>query len=319
MTTSTLQQKPWIWINFNYMKVTIVLFMIIFIVGRPCRYQPTYLMSTASVTSTATSSQAVPFLVENELSLLGERAHTRLSAGANGNTDENSPFRDVLISLPLHSELFHSSSVGSEGDKFFVAPLTLQQQGQNCIVYAAGLADDVKFENFMAGSIGCDVHGFDCTVMSSHFDWNFTFHDTCIGRRRDFEGSLYSKAKAETKLTFDFNSLDEIRANLGHDHIDILKMDIEGFEWDILDELLQLPDSDLPHQLLFELHTEGANPVFIPPSVVKGKTRKNVNELFEKLYNRGYRVVFKQINPWEPLCCDFTVIRIHNYSSQFGG
>jgi hypothetical protein len=36
----------------------------------------------------------------------------------------------------------------------------------------------------------------------------------------------------------------------------MLKMDIEGCEWDVLKGMLAAPDEDLPGQLLFELHTE---------------------------------------------------------------
>ena len=40
--------------------------------------------------------------------------------------------------------------------------------------------------------------------------------------------------------------------DLGHDHLDVLKMDIEGAEYAVLDDMLQ---SDiLPDQLLVEFH-----------------------------------------------------------------
>jgi len=260
---------------------------------------------------TAVPHYAPPFLVGVELSLIEERAHTRLLDTLSSNSVNNDfPFDDILISLPLHADVFHTSQIGSEGDKFFVAPFSLKQQGQKCIVYGAGLANRADFENYMSESVGCDVHGFDCTLLAAQPQWNFTFHDTCIGQSHAFDGNSYSMAKRKADLTFEFKGLDTIRTELGHSHIDILKMDIEGFEWDIFVGLLQLQDLDLPQQLLFELHTEGANPTWVPPSLVKGKTRREVVDLFLRLYDRGYRVVYKEVNIGDPRCADFTLLRI---------
>jgi hypothetical protein len=44
--------------------------------------------------------------------------------------------------------------------------------------------------------------------------------------------------------TFQFYPLAEIKSKLGHDHIDMLKMDIEGFEWEILEnDILKVNNS----------------------------------------------------------------------------
>ncbi|GIS18490.1 MAG: hypothetical protein CM15mP120_04060 [Pseudomonadota bacterium] len=40
--------------------------------------------------------------------------------------------------------------------------------------------------------------------------------------------------------------------DLGHDHLDVLKMDIEGAEYAVLDDMLQ--SNILPDQLLVEFH-----------------------------------------------------------------
>ena len=251
----------------------------------------------------------LPSLVEKEFEHLEKRAYTVLLEGlASNSTDSGFPFDNILVSLPLHADLFHSSTTGSEGDKFFVAPLTLQQQRQECVVYAAGLADSVGFENYMASSVGCRVHGFDCTVLGAKPHWNFTFHDTCIGQPLDFESHSHSLIKRQADISLSFKRLDTIKAELGHSHVDILKMDIEGFEWDILTALLDLSDADLPWQLLLELHAEGANPAFVPASLVKGKTRQEVAKLFLRLHDQGYRVVYKEINVGDPYCADFTLL-----------
>ena len=122
--------------------------------------------------------------------------------------------------------------------------------------------------------------------------------------------ATYSQAKRQANLTFDFKSLEQIKGELRHSRIDILKMDIEGFEWRVLQSLLELSDRDLPTQILFELHTEGASPTYVPPSLVRGQTRREVVQLFLNLFDRGYRVVFKQLNVGDHRCADFTLINV---------
>ena len=281
--------------------------VLVMITQCPCRF-PTF---NAAQDAAVLTLHSMPSLVDQEYAYLEKRAYAvLLEESTTNSTGSGFPFGNILISLPLHADLFHSSTTGSEGDKFFVAPLTLQQQRRECVVYAAGLADSVSFENYMTDSVGCHVHGFDCTVLGAKPHWNFTFHDTCIGQPLDFESNSHSLTKKQTDLPFAFKRLDTIKAELGHSHIDILKMDIEGFEWDILTALLDLPDADLPWQLLFELHAEDANPAFVPASLVKDKTRQEVAKLFLRLYDRGYRVVYKEVNAGDSHCADFTLVRV---------
>ena len=137
----------------------------------------------------------------------------------------------------------------------------------------------------MAG-LGTSVFAFDCTD-KNRAEWNsFTFHRWCLGRPASFEDNVYSK-RAENQ-TFEFYSLSEIRHKLGHKKIDMFKMDIEGFEWEILkSEIIEGHDDDLPEQLLFELHTQGSSPKAVPPKLVEGKTRHEVNQLIYQLHSRG--------------------------------
>lgn len=64
-------------------------------------------------------------------------------------------------------------------------------------------------------------------------------------------------------------------SSLGHDHIDLLKMDIEGFEYDVFDQMLELGIS--PRCILVEFHHKQ----FGTPE----KTRLSVS----KIKNAGYQ------------------------------
>lgn len=254
-----------------------------------------------------------PTVAKMELLSIEKRAYDLLITGASPLpiTSESralgSHFDNVMVSWPLPAAIIHSSA-GIEGGKFFIAPTMLEQR--KCTVYAAGLNEQTSFEDTLSNKVGCEVHGFDCTLLAPNPAWNFTFHDVCIGRPHSFDGNEYSLAKMKSDMTFEFKGLDDIRSELGHKRIDIFKMDIEGSEWEVLSGLLKLRDEDLPEQLLFELHTEGANPKCVPPSLVKGKTHQAVADLFWNLYKKGYRVVHKEINPEDAYCADFTLLRV---------
>ena len=78
------------------------------------------------------------------------------------NWDRN-PFDDVLVALPLHSSVVHSTDGKGGSDKFYVGPNAIRHLGREFIVYGAGIANDPFFEVEMA-RLGAAVYGFDCTV-----------------------------------------------------------------------------------------------------------------------------------------------------------
>ena len=95
----------------------------------------------------------------------------------------------------------------------------------------------------------------------------------------------------------------------GDTHIDLLKFDIEGYEWRLLEEEILSKGGLLPKQLMFEVHLQGSNWRAVPPSVVQGRNADALYTLFRRLFDSGYRVIHKQVNPGDKFCCDFTLIR----------
>lgn len=211
------------------------------------------------------------------------------------------------------SELDHSQwrSVNEEGNKNL-----MKVHGGNCVVYGAGIADDSSFEESMAEK-GCEVHSFDCTLKGDEAavkGKKFTFHNWCLGTPASFEQNTYTKdQKKDTK--YEFKSVSEAMKELGHSKLDVLKFDIEGFEWNLFEnDLLNglLTTKQRPKQLSFELHTEGASPAAVPEGVVKGKNYESVNKLFSKLYDLGYRVISKEQNPGDRACAEFVLVDVFN-------
>ena len=79
---------------------------------------------------------------------------------------------------------------------------------------------------------------------------------------------------------------------LGHNHIDLLKMDIEGAEYEVLDEILR---HELPvRQILVEFHHRF-------PGIGIGRTLDTV----KRLRDAGYKLF--HVSPW---CEEFAFLKI---------
>ena len=72
-------------------------------------------------------------------------------------------------------------------------------------------------------------------------------------------------------------SLSSISTRLGHDRIDVLKMDIEGAEYEVLEGLLN--SQILPKQLLVEFHHR-----FVEDGL------QRTYDIIDRLRNAGYRI-----------------------------
>ena len=147
--------------------------------------------------------------------------------------------------------------------------------GPGSVVYSLGIGKDTDFDRALMRRFGLQVHAFDPTPSTA--DWllehpqpaGFHFHPWAV-TARDGVVRLYPRvrkdgskssvmytmvendlAKAEAIEVPAF-SLGSIASKLGHDRLDLLKMDIEGAEYEVLDTLPDLAVK--PRQLLVEFH-----------------------------------------------------------------
>jgi FkbM family methyltransferase len=100
--------------------------------------------------------------------------------------------------------------------------------------------------------------------------------------RQDGEVSRAVSDNGFGKASFDCWDLATVMSRNGDAVIDLLKMDIEGFEYEIIDQFL---DQRIPvRQLCVEFHP------WLAPGRTFGRTLKTI----AKLYRAGYRIIYKQ-------------------------
>lgn len=138
-------------------------------------------------------------------------------------------------------------------------------------VYSFGVGNDVSFDLALIQRFGCQLHGFDPSPPAARWigtqvlPTNYSFHPYGLAAR-DGEISFFAPSaqsgmfsisdqhrtvsKVEVKLPV--RSLSTIVASLGTECIDILKMDIEGAEYDLIPSIIQSPAPI--KQLLIEFH-----------------------------------------------------------------
>jgi hypothetical protein len=143
-----------------------------------------------------------------------------------------------------------------------------------CIVYSMGSGQRFAFEKRVRSiAPGCEIHTFDPT--SKETGVGKKFYDV-------YHGDFGFGGKDSTAGPFPVKSIATIMKELNHAHVDYLKIDVEGYEW----EFLSLVDWNVTKvgQILIELH---------PIKRWSGDemTAKDMNVIFTKLETAGYRLI----------------------------
>ncbi|KAK4006825.1 hypothetical protein OUZ56_011983 [Daphnia magna] len=121
----------------------------------------------------------------------------------------------------------------------------------NCLVYSFGINYQWDFDDAMA-EYGCQVYSFDPSMGVGDYDRNQHIHFYNIG--------LAGKDGLDSVTKWNMKTASSIYRMLGHRHgttalIDVLKMDIEFFEWEVIPQMLQSGFlADKVKQLAIEIH-----------------------------------------------------------------
>ncbi|KAI8777920.1 methyltransferase protein 24, partial [Biomphalaria glabrata] len=155
-----------------------------------------------------------------------------------------------------------------------------------CIVYSFGIADDFSFDNAVVDQLGCTVYSFDPSINM----------DT---KQRGDKKYFYKMGLADSDRTlsngWSMSRLETIRASLKHTKkvLDILKMDVEEWEWEVLPDLLTSDQLKTTGQLLIELHQCDGCSKYNPEQPDKEPSKEryiHMLQLLRQLYEQNFRI-----------------------------
>lgn len=184
-------------------------------------------------------------------------------------------------------------TLGNEGANFTIA---CNEINKDTVVYSFGVGTDISFDLALINKYGVSVYAFDPTpkslawVKSQNPPSSFKMHDCGLA---NYDGTatfnppenpdhvshtlLDKPQTSERSITVAVKRLITIMNELGHDHIDVLKMDIEGAEYDVIEDILNSKINI--KQILIEFHHRF-------PNVGVEKTKKSLAQLKKA----GYRI-----------------------------
>lgn len=196
--------------------------------------------------------------------------------------------------LSIFPELkVRKQTLGNRGAEWTIAPDYLDE---NSIVYSFGIGTDISFDLELIKQFNLTILAYDPTEKSIKWLKQQNLPDNLcyfqIGLA-DFDGKatlfppdntnhishtlLDSQYKNTNSYEIDVQTLKTLMRSNNHDHIDLLKMDVEGIEYGVIENILSTGVE--VRQLLVEFHHRFKN-------VGLERTKKAV----EKLKKAGYRI-----------------------------
>ncbi|KAL5016068.1 hypothetical protein ScPMuIL_005657 [Solemya velum] len=178
--------------------------------------------------------------------------------------------------------------MGNLGDGgWFICNDEIYRPKDPCLVYSFGVGDDFSFEDSILHQYHCEIHSFDpsMTMPEGKRDDEVWFHNYGLA---DFTGNFNNGWK--------MNTLSSIKTQLNHSsrEIDILKVDIEEWEWNALPNMMKTGVINTARQIAIEIH------ISIGPEPLKIKYLKSLLVL-KDFYQAGFQTVLSIQNHW----CDF--------------
>ena len=187
---------------------------------------------------------------------------------------------------------------GAPGTGYGAWPVCENSLDKDSVVYAVGIGEDISFDLALIDRFELTVHAFDPTPASlawlekqelpasfvsypvglAGYDGTAEFHAPANPAHVSFSMS-HQAGNLEESVVVDVKRLSSLMEMLGHTHIDVLKMDIEGGEYDVISDLVT-SGIDVK-QLLVEFHHR-----------IEGIGLDATRNAISKLNQAGYKIAY---------------------------
>ncbi len=203
--------------------------------------------------------------------------------------------KEIFIKKDLKT---HLQWFGNKHAGFYLNPDFINESS---IVYSFGVGTDISFDEELISKFDCTVFGFDPTPKTIHYITNYSQlpqkyifepyglyshdgtiefllpensnHVSCtVGNLRNYDDEKLNKVVVPV---FKFES---ILKKLGHSKIDVLKLDIEGSEYEVLEDILNARIQI--NQICIEFHHR-----------FKGVSKQKTKHAIKRLRESGYKLI----------------------------
>eukprot|EP00977_Amphora_coffeiformis_P017908 scaffold6007_cov183-Amphora_coffeaeformis.AAC.32 len=212
---------------------------------------------------------------------------------------------------------------GSCGDDESKISCGLDALKDGCIIYSIGGNNKWAFEVDLLRRTPCKIHTFDCTGRIDRFrkptSDRLHFHHICLGIEN--KPMPVKPCQGPRAICGEMWTLLEIQRRLNHTRIDLLKMDIEGFEWPIFESWPEIEKDPkmseqtlLPMQIMVEVHyhtniKELLQHYNISTERDYFRFPQHFVDLQAHLLKMGYSVVVRDDNEHCGHCTELTLLR----------
>ncbi len=225
------------------------------------------------------------------------------------------PFKEERFEVAIGPMLFQNEQqceIKEMDDKFFCDISEDKETSSPCHIFSIGSNDEWGYERqFAQYAPRCTIHTFDCTLTPRRMpknNPNIVFHPYCLGSTTKSRNSNGNSQKSPMYRSYtDLIQLAKVPASPPK----LLKMDIEGFEYSVLLDLLRTsPASTWPEQISMEVHW--ATRMVDLDWMLRTKTAAEMSIWFTALYAMaGYLPVARKFFPTGcPSCVELLLVRI---------
>lgn len=206
-------------------------------------------------------------------------------------------FFKILLGKDFYTKVqykCHTETYGNPGASFTINPNLINK---NSIFYSFGIGSDISFDLSIIEKYGINIYAFDPTPRSlkwlkkqelpkefKHYDFGLASFDGTASfyspNNPDHVSFSMKQSSFVSSETVEVNvyQLKTVLEKLKHNKIDVLKMDIEGAEYDVINNII---NSGIEiKQLLVEFHHR-----LVEDGITKTKiTLKELNEAGYKIF-----------------------------------
>lgn len=199
--------------------------------------------------------------------------------------------RDLFIFPEINLPTEH---LGNQGADWFIHTKKLNE---NSIIYSVGIGTDISFDLELINKFNCQVFAFDPTPKSlqwlssqslpNHFkyfpiglsDYDGTLEFFAPNNENHTSFTIINNQYQHNKKPnmFQVKKLSSLMNDNHHTQIDVLKMDIEGAEYHVIDDIIK--SNILIDQILIEFHHR-----------FKSVGLEKTNAAIKKLQSAGYQI-----------------------------